>query len=233
MTGRKTRHRTAACLVAYLVTGLSAAQASPARTGRGPRILAPPPAEVAAEGLRDTDWDSLEGGDAVVWGRNKGDATTEVMRAAGFIIVEAPASTAYSFVTRHERRPEYSRCTKAVEILSRGEEDGGRDVVKARETHRSLWITMRYTVDYTHDPGLREIRWTLDLAARNDVSANRGSWRIIDLGPGRSLVVYRIAGAPGEGKLPRFLIDYFIRKDLPAFLRALRERVEEEAATLP
>ncbi len=228
MKGRRTRRQTAVCLVAMT---LSMAQASPPRAGRADPILVPPPAEVAAEGVRDADWDSLKRGEVVVRGGTKADATTEALRAAGFIVVEAPASAAYAFVTRHERQPEYSRCTKAVEILSRDEADGGREVVKARETHGSLWITMRYTVDYIHDPSRREIRWTLDPAARNDVRDNRGSWRVVDLGPGRSLVVYRIAGVPG--KLPRFLIDYFVRKDLPAFLRALREGVEEEAATVP
>jgi hypothetical protein len=227
MRDGRTRHRTIACLVACLATGLSTAQVSLARPERADRILAPLPAEVAAEGLREADWDSLKDGGVVARGRTKGDATTEAIQAAGFIVVEAPASAGYAFVARHERRPEYSRCTKAVEILSREEADRGREAVKVRETHKSLWITTRYTVDYTHDPGLREIRWALDPAARNDVRDNRGSWRVIDLGPGRSLAVYRIAGA--AGKLPAFLIDYFVRQDLPAFLRAVRKRVEEEA----
>lgn len=227
MRNGRTRHRTTACLLACLTTALSTAHVSMARPERADRTLAPLPAEVAAEGLREGDWDSLIDGGVVVRGRTKSNATTEAIQAAGFIIVEAPASAAYAFVARHERRPEYSRCTKAVEILSREEAERGRETVKVRETHKSLWITTRYTVDYTHDPGLREIRWALDPAARNDVRDYRGSWRLIELGPGRSLIAYRIAGVPG--KLPSFLIDYFVRQDLPAFLRAVRKRVEEEA----
>ena len=212
--------------MACVGTGLGTAQALPVRTERTDRTLAAAPAEVAAEGLGEADWDSLKRGEVVVRGAARGDTATEAMRVAGVIIVDSAASDVYAFVARHERQPEYSRCTKAVEILSRTEADGGREVVKVRETHKSLWITMRYTVDYTHDPSLREIRWTLDPAARNDVRDNRGSWRVVDIGSARSLVVYRIVGVPGN--LPRFLVDYFVRKDLPTFLRAIRERIEEE-----
>jgi len=39
----------------------------------------------------------------VVRGQTKGDATTGAMRAAGFILVQAPAAASYAFFTHHGR----------------------------------------------------------------------------------------------------------------------------------
>ena len=207
---------------------LSAAVAATAST---PGLESAVPAEARKEGIRADEWRELLRGSVVVRGRTaSAESPGQPERAAGFVVVGAPWDTAYRFLARHELQPEYSRCTKAVAILDQREIDGF-ERVKSRETHKTLWITMRYTVDYVHDPGQREIRWALDPTARNDVADNRGSWRLIELGPDRSLAVYRVTGIPG--KIPRFMLDYFVRKDLPRFLRTVRARVEAAAGGRP
>ncbi len=206
--------------------GLSAAAlwAGPPGDGAADARVAVP-AEVVAEGLSEADWSLLQSGAAVVKDKSGKAEAGGPARVAAFVLVEAPWTAAYGFLSHPERQAEYSRCTKAVEIVAREQRDGIQ-TIKSRERHKALWMSMRYTLDYVQDPAAREIRWTLDPAAKNDVSDNRGSWRIVELGPRLSLVAYRIAGLPG--KLPGFLIDYCVKRDLPSYMRAMRDRVESE-----
>ncbi len=185
------------------------------------------PEEASAFGVTDAEWTSLGEGKVVVRGDVPGETSDGARAGAmGIVVVRAPWTAAFAVVGDHERAREYSRCTKAVEILRRDSHDG-REFVKAREVHKALWITMRYTVDFVHDPEAREIRWTLDPQAHNDVKDNSGAWRFIPLSGDRTLVAYRVAGVPG--KLPRFMLDFFVRRDLPRYLSALRRLVEATA----
>ncbi len=206
--------------VPFLAIGTAAAPAD----GVGKSSV---PTEASELGVTPVEWESLTKGKVVVRGaagKNGADA-----RAAAFVLVGAPWTAAFSFVGDHTRAPEYSRCTKSVEIVARESRDG-RELVKSRETHKALWITMRYTVDFVHDPAAREIRWALDPTAHNDVKDNSGAWRFVPLPGNRTLVAYRVSGIPG--RLPRFMLDLFVRKDLPRYLAELR-RLVEAAAVAP
>lgn len=186
------------------------------------------PAAASALGISAAEWTSLDHGKVVVKGGSRGQGDEELRtQAAGFVVVRAPWRTAFAVVADHARAREYSSCTKKVEILSR-ESGDGRESVKTREEHKALWMTLRYTLDFVHDPEARQIRWALDPLAHNDVQENSGSWRFVPVSGGRVLVAYHIAGIPG--RFPHFLLEFFVRRDLPRYLATLRRLVEAGAA---
>lgn len=143
---------------------------------------------------------------------------------AGFVLVDVAWWRAFESLVQHERDPEFGTCLEAIEVLSRAAE-GIIERVKVRETHRALWMTMRYTLDYVHDPARREIRWSLDKSGPNDMARNTGAWRFIPIGDDRTLLAYQASGET-SGWVPRFIQDAFLKAGLSDFLAATKKRVE-------
>ena len=153
-----------------------------------------------------------------------GNGTTHG-HVVGYVLVNSGWRQAFDVLSEHDKQPEYSSCLAAVQILSQAQE-GELRRVKLRETHKYLWMKMRYTLDYVHDPVAREIRFTLDPSAENDVSQYSGKWALVPIGDKTTLVIYQVSGASSGGLL-RGIMDYFTRSELGDFLsNNIKKRIE-------
>ncbi len=187
---------------------------------------AAPPEAVSKEGFSAAQWESLAAGEIVSLVRPSVGKPPETY-AAGAVVIGVPWQHAFEQISRVEEMPEYSSCLKAMQVLMRVTREGSTSI-KTRETHKSLWITARYTLDYQADLERREIRWQLDPGANNDVTRMSGVWRFIPLNQ-RTLVTYRMVGSSGRA-LPPKLEDYFASLMLPGFLKGVRKHVEDAHA---
>ena len=192
----------------------------------GPAVAGTTDAPEAARsaGYGGDQWQKLSKG-RVVTRMASSQGNPPLSEGNGAFVIAVPWRHAFDQIGRIEDAPKYSSCLKAMEILMRAHRDGRTDV-KARETHKTLWMSARYTLDYQQDPDRREIRWQLDPGAQNDVARMSGSWRFIPLDENRTLVTYRLVGSSGRA-LPAAIEDFFAARMLPGFLKGVRAQVEQ------
>ena len=205
-----------------LVAVVALLLASPSRA-----VAADVPEAARAAGYGADDWPKLTKGKVITrMDASRGDPP--VSEGRGAFIIAVPWRHAFDQIGRIEEMPKYSSCLKAMEILMRVSREK-RTEIKARETHKTLWITARYTLDYEEDPERREIRWKLDPTAQNEVTRMSGSWTFVPLDDNRTLVTYRLTGSSGRA-LPATIEDFFAARMLPGFLKGVREEVEKAHA---
>ena len=185
------------------------------------------PETVRSAGYGSDEWQKLTKGKVITrMARAQGDPP--VSEGSGAFVTSVPWRHAFDQLGRIEEMPNYSSCLKAMQILMRVSRAGRIDI-KARETHKTLWIAARYTLDYQEDLDRREIRWKLDPAAQNDVTRMSGSWAFIPLDGTRTLVTYRLIGSSGRA-LPAAIEDFFAARMLPSFLKEVRQQIEKAHA---
>src|SRR5204862_6792578 len=103
--------------------------------------------------------------------------------------------------------------------------DRAGDVLRGRMEIDAPVATVRYTMRFTLDEPGRAIRWKLDTTAPdNGISDAEGDYRLVELAPARTLVVYRTWVDSGRS-VPRFIQDYMARRSIPNLLRAVKKRV--------
>ncbi len=184
-----------------------------------------PVARVAtAEGLTEKETKRLLRGDVVIRGSIEKGGGRTAGGGEAYVLVSAGWKRAFELLAPHERAPEYLGCLESVSVLGRGRE-GEVERAKVRETHASMGIRMRYTIDYVHDPARREIRWALDPAAENDMTENSGIWRFVPVDGARTLLVYSLRGA-SDAWYPAFVERYFLKTGMKKMLVAVKKRVE-------
>lgn len=183
------------------------------------------PAAVQNAGITTEQWKKLARGE-VVSHLEAGREKPPLSRGSGAFIVALPWTKAFDRIGQVENLPEYSSCLKTLQLLMRATHDG-QTSIKTRETHQSLWIRAQYTLDYVEDLDAREIRWSLDPKAQNDVAQMTGAWRFIELDAEHTLVTYRLAATSGRA-LPPVIEDYFTGVMLPTFLNGVRDYVTAE-----
>jgi len=176
--------------------GLDFSQQERARLGRGEALI-------RSEVERDA---SGRGGGTVV----------------AFFVADIGWRQAFDALARHEEEPRYSDCMKEALVLVRV--GGEVERIKVRETHGFLFMRQTYTLDYEHDALRREIRWSLDPSAENDMRRFDGAWVFSALDDRRTLVTYRVRGET-SGWVPGFIRDYFVKSGIPSMMEQFRRRV--------
>lgn len=142
-------------------------------------------------------------------------------RGLGAIVVERPVAAVWATLSRFEDKAEYMPRLKAVTVLERRP-----GLLRVRMVVDASITTARYTAWFELDEPARRIGWKLDRgAADNSIADAEGDYRLQELGPARTLVVYRTYVDTGRA-LPRFLQDYITRRSIPDLLRAVKARVE-------
>jgi hypothetical protein len=142
-------------------------------------------------------------------------------RGVGAIVIERPLAEVWATVSRYDDKAEYVPRVKAVTVLDRLP-----DRIRARFDVDATITSARYTAWFVFDPGAHRIHWTLDETARdNSVAAVDGEYRLFELRPGQTLVVYRTYVDAGRA-IARSIQEYFARKSIPNMLRAVKKRVE-------
>jgi carbon monoxide dehydrogenase subunit G len=142
-------------------------------------------------------------------------------RGLGAIVIERPIGEVWATVARYDDRAEYIPRIKSVTILER---QPGRQ--RVRQEIDATVTTARYTAWYRFDEATHTVSWMLDKSAGDNTVADvEGDYRLSELGPGRTLLVYRTYVDSGL-KVPQSIQSYMQRRSIPDFLRAIKKRVE-------
>jgi hypothetical protein len=142
-------------------------------------------------------------------------------RGWGAIVIERPIAEVWATMARYRDRAEYVPRLKKVQVL---EETPGKARIK-QEIDASV-TTARYTAWYTLDEQARTISWTLDKSASdNTVSEVDGDYRMAELAPGRTLLVYRAYVDSGL-HVPQAIQSYMQKRSIPDLMKALKKRIE-------
>lgn len=179
-------------------------------------------AAVALAGLSDAEMRDVVAGKVPI----RSEAFTSASgksagRGLGAIVVERPIGEVWATLARYDDRAEYIPRLKSVEILER---QPGR--LRVRQEIDATVTTARYTAWYRFDEPTHTISWTLDKSATgNTVAEVEGDYRLSELAPGRTLLVYRTFVDSGL-KVPQSIQSYMQRRSMPDLLRAIKKRVE-------
>lgn len=142
-------------------------------------------------------------------------------RGWGAIAIDRPIAEVWATLARYDDRAEYVPRLKSVEVL---EKTPGR--ARIRQEIDASVTTARYTAWFTFDEAQRSIAWTLDKSAGdNTVSDVDGDYRLAELAPGRTLLVYRAYVDSGL-HVPQAIQTYMQKRSIPDLLRAIKRRVE-------
>ena len=177
---------------------------------------------VALAGLSEADLRDVAAGKVVT--RSEAFTTASgksAGRGLGAIIVERPIGDVWATLARFEDRAEYLPRIESVQILERQPER-----LRVRQEIDATLTTARYTAWYRLDALAHTISWTLDRQARDNTVADvEGDYRLSELAPGRTLLVYRTFVDSGL-KVPQSIQSFMQRRAIPDFLRAIKRRVE-------
>jgi carbon monoxide dehydrogenase subunit G len=142
-------------------------------------------------------------------------------RGWGAIVVERPLTEVWATLVDVEHRTEYMPRLKLSRVL----EQKGQRLRVYQEIDASV-TTARYTAWYQVDPVAHSIHWSIDAGAPgNTVHDVDGDYRVAELGPGRTLLVYRTYVDSGL-HVPQWIQSYMQRRAIPDLLRAIKRRVE-------
>ena len=133
-----------------------------------------------------------------------------VIRGERTVEIDAPVERCYSIAADIENAPEWQGSLRAVEVLERDAER--RPVLVETESDAKV-KSVRARLRFSYEP-TEQIRWTQE---KGDTKSLEGSWRLEDLGGGRTRATYALATDPGrilgmllrgpaEGKVRDFLL---------------------------
>jgi hypothetical protein len=176
----------------------------------------------SAVGLTDADLDDAMKGNV--------PARTEMFtapsgksagRGVGAILIWRRIDDVWATLSRYEDKAEYQPRVESVTILERQ-----ADRIRARFVVDATVTTARYTAWFVLDPKEHTIHWTLDpTATDNTIVATEGDYRMFEVSPNQTLVVYRSYVDSGRA-ISKAIQNYFARKAIPNLLNAIKKRVE-------
>jgi hypothetical protein len=176
----------------------------------------------SAVGLTDPELaDALKGGVPTHTEAFVTPAGKSAGRGVGAVVVDRAVGDVWATLTRYEDKAEYQPRVKSVAVL-----DKLPDRVRARFTIDASITTARYTAWFVFDERAHAIHWTLDGSAPdNTIAAVDGCYRLFEIAPAQTLVVYQAYVDSGRA-IPRSIQEYVARKSIPNLLRAVKRRIE-------
>jgi ribosome-associated toxin RatA of RatAB toxin-antitoxin module len=137
--------------------------------------------------------------------------------------IQAPLDAVWKVVEDVESAPQWQGGLEAMDALERDAE--GRPTLCETETDAKV-RTVRTHVRFDYSGAPNELRWTQE---KGDLKSVEGSWRLEDLGDGRTRATYALEIDPGRvlGMLIRGPVQDVIRSVLVnARAGELKERME-------
>src|SRR5918998_4019693 len=133
-----------------------------------------------------------------------------VIRGERIVEIDAPVERCYTIAADIENAPEWQGSLREVQVLERDAER--RPVVVEAESDAKV-KSVRARLRFSYEP-TELIRWTQE---KGDTKSLEGSWRLEDVGDGRTRATYALAVDPGrmlgmllrgpaEGKVRDFLL---------------------------
>ena len=142
-------------------------------------------------------------------------------RGLGAIVIDRPIEEVWTHLSRYQDKAEYQPRVKSVTVLEQHP-----DRLRARFVVDASIMTATYTAWFALDAKAHVIHWTLDRSAGdNSIADADGDYRMFEVGPSQTLVVYRTYIDSGRA-IARSIQDYFTRRAIPNLLKAVKRRVE-------
>lgn len=135
------------------------------------------------------------------------------------IEIDATAAECFAAAADLTSYPEWATGVKSVEIL---ETDTQGRATKATFVVDGMVKEITYTLEYRYDPP-NSIEW--DAIPGDDINQMTGSYRFVEVGEGRTEVVYALRADPAF-TIPGFLRRQVEKQIVTTALRGLRKRVE-------
>jgi carbon monoxide dehydrogenase subunit G len=176
----------------------------------------------SAVGLSDGEFSKALAGDVPVHTETFASPSGKSAgRGVGAIVIERPIAEVWTHLSRYEDKAEYQPRVKSVTILEKL-----ADRIRARFVVDATIMTAKYTAWFVFDPAAHVIHWTLDdKASDNTIVAADGDYRMFEVEPGKTLVVYRTYIDSGRA-IAASIQNYFTRKAIPDLLKAVKKRIE-------
>jgi hypothetical protein len=183
---------------------------------RGVEVTLQPPSSLLAE-LTAQELRALRAGEVPT----RMESHSNRGRGWGAILIERPVREVWATLARWDDRAEYVPRLERLEVLAT---EPGRALVRqwADASIRTVITTCWYELDEAGS----SIRWKLDETAPDNTPADvEGDYRMAELEPGRSLLVYRAHVDTGM-RIPRAVQAFMQRRAIPDLLGAVKKRVE-------
>lgn len=166
---------------------------------------------------------TLEKGD-VVSQRVRMEEKRGASRGGGtvLVLVDRPVDVVWIHLLNYADYAEYLPRVRKVEKYLEDE-----DRLGLKLTARIVVRTIVQHVINTMDPDNHTITWALDQSQENDIRDTRGAWILVPHGEGRTIVVYAIEIDMGW-RLPKWLENFMLRRDLPDFPLGLKKYAESK-----
>ncbi len=159
--------------------------------------------------------ETLDSGEVITQSEAKGDL--RINRAEG--VIEAAPADVFAAITDYADYPDYMPDTVVCRI---DERDGFK-----YQVHQEVEVAFKrvsYDILIEHQADGMGTSWR---STGGDLEVNEGSWSILQLGPKKCLVVYRLRLVPGFW-IPQSIADRLLRRSLPGVIKAVRERSLQE-----
>ncbi len=142
-------------------------------------------------------------------------------RGLGAVVIECSIAEVWATLSRPEDKAEYMPRVKSVTVLERRPA-----MMRVRMEVDASVLTARYTAWFRLDEPTHTLSWTLDKTAPdNTLTDVEGEYRLFEVQPTRTLVVYRAYVNSGHA-VPAFIQGYMTRRSLPNLLHAVKARIE-------
>ena len=134
--------------------------------------------------------------------------------------IDAPAEAIWRIMTDCDAAPEFIPGLKACRVLESGDD---WEVIR----HDVKWMWLFPKVAYVFRADYQIHRQITFRRLRGDLREMKGMWRLRPMAEGRHTIVhYSVYLDPGFF-VPRWIVRRSLKKNLPAVLAALRNRVED------
>lgn len=135
-------------------------------------------------------------------------------------LIDAPVDAVWGYLVDFEKQPEYMpRIETAVAYSEDGNETGIKQTVKV------AWKTVIYHILETRDKENYILRWRLDHSKENDIAETVGSWQLVPYQETKTVAIYSLNVDSGM-RVPKFIENFLMTRDLPGLLEALKLRSE-------
>jgi carbon monoxide dehydrogenase subunit G len=139
----------------------------------------------------------------------------------GAIAIDRSVAEVWQTLIHFEHRAEYAPRVKSAVIVEQQ-----ADFIRVKMEIDASVTTARYTMRFQLDEPAKVITFRLDDTAKdNTIAAAEGEYRLYEVAPQRTLLVYRSYVDTGRA-VPGFIQDYMAKKSVPNLLKAIKKRVE-------
>jgi ribosome-associated toxin RatA of RatAB toxin-antitoxin module len=164
--------------------------------------------------------DRLRRGEVLIRALPASEATRDVVQAS--VLIGAPAERVWNVMNDCDRATRFMPGLKACKVLEQNKEG---EVIEHRVRYSWLFPEVTYSFQARYDP-VKKVNFH---RLSGDLKEFRGSWKLEPLDAGqKTLVFYSVYIDPGFF-IPRGVITYLLRRDLPDMMTALREEVQTPA----